>query len=51
MRVLAKLEGANPGGSMLIIGGTHPNEPSSFLSAVLLIENAGVDAGTERSDR
>lgn len=38
--------GANPGGSMLIIGGTHPNEPSSFLSAVLLIENAGVDSGS-----
>jgi len=38
--------GSNPGGSMLIIGGTHPNEPSSFLSAVLLIENASVDSGT-----
>lgn len=39
-------KGPNPGGSMLVIGGTHPNEPSSFLSAVLLIENASVDAGT-----
>jgi len=39
-------KGSAPGGSMLIIGGTHPNEPSSFLSAVLLIENASVDAGT-----
>ena len=38
--------GNNPGGSMLIIGGTHPNEPSSFLSAVLLIENASADSGT-----
>ncbi len=38
--------GSNPGGSMLIIGGTHPNEPSSFLSAVLLIENASADSGT-----
>lgn len=40
------LRGAAPGGSMLIIGGTHPNEPSSFLSAVLLVENATVDSGT-----
>ena len=39
-------QGAQPGGSMLIIGGTHPNEPSSFLSAVLLIENAVVNTGT-----
>lgn len=39
-------KGKAPGGSMLIIGGTHPNEPSSFMSAVLLIENATVDTGT-----
>ncbi len=39
-------QGEESGGSMLIIGGTHPNEPSSFLSAVLLIENAVVNAGT-----
>jgi len=38
--------GAAPGSSMLVLGGTHPNEPSSFLSAVLLIENASVSAGT-----
>ncbi|MCX7024368.1 MAG: succinylglutamate desuccinylase, partial [Spirochaetes bacterium] len=38
--------GEAPGGSMLVLGGTHPNEPSSFLSAVLLIENAKVAAGT-----
>jgi len=39
-------KGNAPGGSMLIIGGTHPNEPSSFMSAVLLVENATVDTGT-----
>jgi len=39
-------QGEESGGSMLIIGGTHPNEPSSFLSAVLLIENAVENAGT-----
>ncbi len=38
--------GNTPGGSMLIIGGTHPNEPSSFMSAVLLVENATVQTGT-----
>lgn len=38
--------GGEPGGSMLILGGTHPNEPSSFLSAVLLIENSVVRTGT-----
>lgn len=38
--------GASPGSSLLVLGGTHPNEPSSFLSAVLLIENASVSAGT-----
>ena len=40
------LEGTAPGGSMLVLGGTHPNEPSGFLSAVLLIENASVSRGT-----
>ncbi len=38
--------GKAPGASMLVLGGTHPNEPSSFLSAVLLIENAEVASGT-----
>lgn len=40
------LEGQKPGGSMLILGGTHPNEPSGFLSAFLFIENAVVEEGT-----
>jgi len=38
--------GTVPGSSMLVLGGTHPNEPSSFLSAVLLIENAKAVSGT-----
>ena len=38
--------GKAPGGSMLVLGGTHPNEPSGFLSAVLLIENAVPVSGT-----
>jgi len=34
------LRGAEAGGAMLVLGGTHPNEPSGLMSAVLLIENA-----------
>ena len=40
------MEGSNPGSSMLVLGGNHPNEPASMLSAVVLIENAQVEAGT-----
>mgnify|MGYP005841458205 FL=1 len=38
--------GTAPGSSMLVLGGTHPNEPSAFLTAVLLIENVTVTSGT-----
>ena len=40
------LRGAAPGGAMLVLGGTHPNEPAGFLAAVLLVENARPAAGT-----
>lgn len=40
------LKGKKPGGSMLVLGGTHPNEPAAYLSAVMLIENAKVEKGT-----
>jgi hypothetical protein len=40
------LEGEKPGGSMLVLGGTHPNEPAGMLSAVLLIEKAKIESGT-----
>lgn len=40
------LKGAKPGASMLVLGGTHPNEPSGFISAVMLIENAVIEEGT-----
>lgn len=36
----------NPGASMLVLGGTHPNEPSGHLTAILLIENALPKSGT-----
>ncbi|MCJ7617139.1 MAG: hypothetical protein MUO43_11450 [Desulfobacterales bacterium] len=39
------LEGKEPGGSMLLVCGTHPGEPDSLLSGVLFIENAIVEAG------
>lgn len=40
------LQGIEPGGSALILGGTHPNEPAAFLTTVLLVENLKVDKGT-----
>jgi hypothetical protein len=40
------LDSGVKGASMLVLGGTHPNEPSSHIAAVLLIENAMPAAGT-----
>jgi len=40
------LEGQNEGDSMLVLGGTHPNEPSGLVGAILLIENAVPETGT-----
>lgn len=34
------LDSGVPGGTALVLGGTHANEPSGFLTAVLLVENA-----------
>jgi len=39
------LEGETPGGTTLILGGTHPNEPGGFITAVSLIENIKVIQG------
>ena len=39
------LDSGKPGASALILGGTHPNEPSGYLTAVLFIENAMPSAG------
>jgi hypothetical protein len=38
-------EGQKKGGALLIIGGTHPNEPAGFITAVLLVENLAVKQG------
>jgi len=40
------LRGDEPGGSMLVLGGVHPNEPGAFITAVLLVENARPAKGT-----
>ncbi len=39
------LEGEEAGGTALVLGGTHPNEPASSLSAITLIESAVVARG------
>ena len=41
-----KIQGSKPGPSVLILGGTHPNEPSGQLTAALYLENIDVTAGT-----
>jgi hypothetical protein len=38
-------EGAEPGGNVLILGGTHPNEPAGFITAVVAAENVRVARG------
>ncbi len=39
------LEGDKEGGTVLLLGGTHPNEPASSLTAITLIETARVTEG------
>lgn len=34
------LDSGKPGGAVLVVGGTHPNEPSGYISAILLAEKA-----------
>lgn len=38
-------DSGKPGGTCLILGGTHPNEPAAFLTAYLLVENLSMEAG------
>ena len=40
------LKGEEEGGSVLVLGGTHPNEPSGYMTAILLVENAEIEKGT-----
>lgn len=39
------MEGKEPGGTLLILGGIHPNEPAGVLASILFIENVSVDKG------
>jgi predicted deacylase len=39
------LEGAKPGGTTLILGGSHPEEPAGRLTTWILTENATVEQG------
>jgi len=38
-------DGDSAGGTLLVLGGTHPNEPAGFVSAALLVENLKVTRG------
>lgn len=40
------IKGEQEGGKALILGGTHANELSGYMGAVMLVERAKVDAGT-----
>ncbi len=39
------MDGGRPGGVVLVLGGTHPNEPAGLLTAVLLVERGRVASG------
>jgi hypothetical protein len=39
------IESGKPGATMLVLGGTHPNEPAGFITAVVLIENIKINEG------
>jgi predicted deacylase len=39
------LDGARPGGTLLLLGGTHPEEPAGRLAAWLFTENAVMEEG------
>jgi len=38
-------EARRPGGTILLLGGTHPNEPAGFVTAVVLLENIAARQG------
>ena len=40
------MQGEKEGGSFLVLGGTHPNEPSGHMAAITMIESGKVEAGT-----
>jgi hypothetical protein len=38
-------EGSEPGGTMIVWGGTHPVEPAGYLAPILMVENIRVTKG------
>lgn len=40
------LKGAQPGGTVMVLGGTHGDEVAGVVAAILLLENAQVQQGT-----
>ncbi len=38
-------DSGKPGASVLLLGGTHPNEPAGFITAALMVENIRVISG------
>ena len=40
------LKGEKEGGSLVVLGSTHANEPSGHMAGIILEENAKVEAGT-----
>lgn len=39
------LEGSEPGGTIIVWGGTHPVEPAGYLAPILMVENVRVSKG------
>lgn len=39
------IDSGKPGGTVMVLGGTHPEEPASNISTALLLENAKLDKG------
>ncbi|HBN95263.1 MAG TPA: succinylglutamate desuccinylase, partial [Firmicutes bacterium] len=37
--------GKRPGGPLMVLGGSHPEEPAANLTAQIMVENAEVEAG------
>ena len=40
------LKGEKEGGSLLLLGGTHPSEPAGHMAAIVFEENVKVEQGT-----
>ena len=41
-------DSGKPGGTVLILGGTHPNETAGFISATVMLENVVPIEGNHR---